>query len=818
MPSDLSTERTENGGRDSQRDSDNGFATIPDEAMIVVAMRNVVLFPGMILPLTIGRPQSLAAAQQAVKMERPVGILLQRDPEVQAPGPDDLCRIGTIANILRYVTLPDDSHVIVCQGQQRFRVSDYLAGFPFPVARIARLEEPEASDSEIEARAIQLRERALEVLRLLPQATDEMSNVVRSISSPGALADLIAGLVELKVGERQAVLEAVDLIPRLDLVLGYLVQRLEVLRISRQIDERTKASIDGRQREFLLREQLKSIQSELGEGDTGNSAEIAELRKSIAAAQMPDEVERQANKEVKRLERMSDASTEYSMARAYLDWLIELPWKPPEPDQIDIAQARSSLDHDHFGLEPVKKRIVEFLAVRKLKPDGHGPILCFVGPPGVGKTSLGQSIARALGRKFVRTSLGGVHDEAEIRGHRRTYIGALPGNIIQAIAKAGSRGCVLMLDEIDKLGSGINGDPSSALLEVLDPEQNNSFRDNYLALPYDLSRVLFITTANVLDNIPGPLRDRMEIITLPGYTQDEKREIARRYLIARQIEQNGLTADQFAISDAALAAIISDYTREAGVRTLERQIGAVCRRAAVKIAEGAATSVSIEESDLAAILGPTQYENEVALRVGQPGVATGLAWTPVGGDILFIEASRMAGDGRLILTGQLGEVMKESAQAALTLLKTRATGLGIDAAAFEKATVHIHVPAGAIPKDGPSAGVAMYIALASLFCERTVRSDTAMTGEISLRGLVLPVGGIKEKVLAALRAGIRRVLLPARNRRDIEDVPQQAREKLEFVFIDNVDEATSQTMEAPRSPTIPAATIDRRHGRSTAAP
>lgn len=795
MPSDLSTERPANSARESQRGND--LAPIPDDAMIIVAMRNVVLFPGMILPLTIGRPQSVLAAQQAVKMERPVGILLQRDPEMQTPGPDDLCRTGTVANILRYVTLPDDSHVIVCQGQQRFHVSGYLDGYPFPVARIVRVDEPEASDSEIEARAIQLRERALEVLQLLPQASDEMSNVVRSISSPGALADLIAGLVEIKVGERQAVLEAVDLVARLDLVLGYLVQRLEVLKISRKIDERTKASIDERQREYLLREQLKSIQSELGEGDAGHSAEIAELRKSISAAQMPEEVERQATKELKRLEHMSDASTEYSMVRSYLDWLIELPWKAPEPDRIDIGEARSILDHDHFGLDPIKKRIIEFLAVRKLKPEGHGPILCFVGPPGVGKTSLGQSIAKALGRKFVRASLGGVHDEAEIRGHRRTYIGALPGNIIQSIAKAGSRGCVLMLDEIDKLGSGIHGDPSSALLEVLDPEQNNTFRDNYLALPYDLSRVLFITTANVLDNIPGPLRDRMEIINLPGYTQEEKREIARRYLIARQIEQNGLQPNQLDISDAALVAIIRDYTREAGVRTLERQIGAVCRRAAVSIAEGAATSVRIDDADLAAILGPTQYENEVALRIGMPGVATGLAWTPVGGDILFIEASRMAGDGHLILTGQLGDVMKESAQAALTLLKTRASALGIDAAAFEKATVHIHVPAGAIPKDGPSAGVAMYIALASLFCERTVRSDTAMTGEISLRGLVLPVGGIKEKVLAAMRAGIRRVLLPSRNRRDIEDVPQQAREKLEFVFIDNVDDAASQAMEQP---------------------
>ena len=577
-----------------------------------------------------------------------------------------------------------------------------------------------------------------------------------------------------------------------------LAKRREVLRLSREIDQRTQENMNERQREYLLREQLKSIQKELGEGDAGNVAEIEALQKAIDAAQMPEEVLTQANKELKRLAHMSDMSTEYSMARTYLDWLIELPWKTPAPDMIDIAEARRLLDADHFGLEEVKKRIIEFLAVRKLNPNGHGPILCFVGPPGVGKTSLGQSIAKALGRQFVRASLGGVHDEAEIRGHRRTYIGALPGNIIQAIKKAGSRGCVMMLDEIDKLGTGIHGDPSSALLEVLDPEQNNSFRDNYLALPYDLSRMLFITTANVLDTIPGPLRDRMEIIQLPGYTQEEKREIALRYLLGRQFEQNGLKAGQLELSEAALVAIIRDYTREAGVRSLERTIGAVCRRAAVRIAEGEVTQVKVDESDLAGILGPTKYENEVALRAGLPGVATGLAWTPVGGDILFIEASRMTGDGKLILTGQLGDVMKESAQAALTLVKTRASSLGIDVASFEKSDVHIHIPAGAIPKDGPSAGVAIFIALASLFADRTVRSDTAMTGEISLRGLVLPVGGIKDKVLAAMRAGIQRVMLPARNRRDLEDVPQEAKDKLEFIFIDNVDAAVLNAM-APES-------------------
>jgi len=771
-----------------------GSLLIPEDALLIVPVRNVVLFPGMILPLTISREQPIMAAQQAVKSERPVGILLQRDPDVEVPGADDLCLVGTVANILRYVTLPDGSHVIVCQGLQRFRVAEYLPGYPFPVARIGRIDEPDTSGNEVEARAIQLRERALEALQYLPQVSQELVSAVKSIVQPGALADLVASVVEIKMAERQQVLETIDVRRRLDLVLECVFRRLDVLRLSRELDERTKASIDQHQREYLLREQLKSIQNELGEGDAGNSVEIAALRKAIAEAGMPEEVLTQASKELRRLERMADGSAEYSMLRAYLDWLIELPWREPEPDRIEIAAAREILEADHFGLEPVKKRIIEFLAVRKLNPAGHGPILCFVGPPGVGKTSLGQSIARALGRKFVRTSLGGCHDEAEIRGHRRTYIGALPGNIIQAIRKAGSRGCVMMLDEIDKLGSGIQGDPAAALLEVLDPEQNNSFRDNYLALPYDLSRMLFITTANVLDSIPGPLRDRMEIIQLPGYTQEEKREIARRYLVARQMTQNGLQEGQISFSDAALAAIIRDYTREAGVRSLERQIGAVCRRAAVEIAEGKLSAMQVEGSDLAAILGPGKFDNEVALRTAEAGVATGLAWTPVGGDILFIEASQTPGEGKLILTGQLGEVMKESAQAALTLVKTRAQRLGIDAGAFAKVDVHVHVPAGAIPKDGPSAGVAMFIALASLFGDRPVRSDTAMSGEISLRGLVLPVGGIKDKVLAAMRAGIQRVLLPARNRRDLDEVPAAAKERLEFVFLDNVDDAVRHAM------------------------
>ena len=779
-----------------ERESE-GVGSLPDSALIIIPVRNMVLFPGMIVPIAIGRKSSIAAAQYAVKTERPVGILMQRSPEVEAPGIDDLTPVGTIASILRYVTTQDGTHHVICQGQQRFRVLGYLEGFPFAVARIERIADLNAAfDKQIEARFLRLKERAVEAMQLLPQVPQEMIQTVQAVEEPGTLVDLVAGFIDIKPAEKQEILEELDLRKRLDRVLDVLMHRIEVLNLSRDIEKRTKASLGQREREFLLREQAKAIQKELGEGSEGDAAEITELRKQIDEAGMPEEVAKQAAKELKRLERMSDGSSEYSMVRTYLDWLVELPWKAPEPDVIDVAQARRVLDDDHFGLEQVKKRILEFLAVRKLKPGGHGPILCLVGPPGVGKTSLGQSIARAMGRKFVRVSLGGVHDEAEVRGHRRTYIGALPGNILQALKKAGTRGCVMMLDEIDKLGTGVHGDPSAAMLEVLDPAQNNTFRDNYLAVPYDLSQVLFIATANVLDPIPGPLRDRMEVLHLAGYTQEEKREIARKYLVARQLDESGLGPEQLEITDGAIAAIIRDYTREAGVRHLERQIGAVCRRSAVRIAEGAVQTVRVDAPDLAEVLGPVKFESEVALRTGMPGVATGLAWTPVGGDILFIEASRIPGTGRLILTGQLGDVMKESAQAALTLVKSRAELLKLNPALFEKTDVHIHVPAGAIPKDGPSAGVAMFIALTSLFMDRPVRSDTAMTGEISLRGLVLPVGGIKEKVLAALAAGIKKIMLPARNKKDLEDVPQHARDQLEFVFLDDVTQATGVAINA----------------------
>jgi ATP-dependent Lon protease len=774
----------------------SGQRPLPPDAIAIVCMRNLVLFPGMILPAGLGRERSVAAAQEAVRSDRPVGLLLQRDPSVENPKPEELHWVGTVANVMRYVTAPDGSHHLVCQGEQRFRVLEFLDGHPFLAARIERIADTEVDTAEMEARLIELRSRAQEVLELLPEAPAEIGNAIRGITSASLLSDLVAGFMDLKPEEKQELLETFDVATRVDKVLKRLSHRIEVLQLSKKISDQTRESMEDRQREFLLREQMKTIQKELGESDE-TAQELEELAKAIDEAGMPEEVLAQARKELKRLQRMSENAAEYSMVRTYLDTLVELPWQKASEARIDIPEARRILDEDHFGLEKIKRRILEYLAVRKLNPSGKSPILCFVGPPGVGKTSLGQSIARATGRKFVRTSLGGVHDEAEIRGHRRTYIGALPGSIIQSIRKAGTNNPVFMLDEIDKLGAGgFHGDPASAMLEVLDPEQNASFRDNYLAVPFDLSKVMFVATANVLETIPGPLRDRMEIIQLPGYTEQEKLQIARRYLVARQLESNGLKPEQVEIGDEALRAIIADYTREAGVRNLEREIGSVLRSAAVRIAEGAEERVLVRADDLAAILGPRRFENEVAMRAGFPGVATGLAWTPVGGDILFIEASKVPGSGRLILTGQLGDVMKESAQAALSLVKARLASFGLREDLLEKSDVHVHVPAGATPKDGPSAGVAITMALTSLLTGRVVRSDTAMTGEISLRGLVLPVGGIKEKVLAAQRAGITRVLLPARNRRDFEEIPEETRAALEFVWLETVDDAISAAASA----------------------
>jgi ATP-dependent Lon protease len=787
-----------------------------EDVLIILPVRNAVLFPGVVLPIAISGKAAIAAAQEAVRTQRRVGLLLEKDLVAAAgaaggssadagagaatggaaadPGPDTLHRVGTAASIVRFITAPDGTHHLICQGEERFTVLDYVSREPFLVARIEAHKEQTVWGSEIEARGMNLRTHAVEAVQLLPQAPGELANAIRSVESIPALADLVASFMDLKVEEKQAILATFDLQARLDRVLGLLARRIEILKVSRQIDERTREAFDERQKEAVLRERLHQIQKELGDSEDSGS-EIAELKKSIEDAGMPPDVLEQAQRELKRLARMSEQAAEYSMTRGYLDWLLAMPWAKLDPEQVDIDTARRVLDEDHYGLPKIKRRILEFLAVRKLNPEGRSPILCFVGPPGVGKTSLGQSIAKAVGLKFGRVSLGGVHDEAEIRGHRRTYIGSLPGNIVQALRKAGRRNPVLMLDEVDKLSASHQGDPFSALLEVLDPEQNNSFRDNYLGVPFDLSKVLFIATANVLDSIPGPLRDRMEIIELTGYTEEEKLQIARRYLLKRQLAANGLAADQVQVSDEALRRVIVDYTREAGVRNLERQIGGLLRHVAVNIASGETQSVVLGSEDVQRILGAARFESDVALRTSVPGVATGLAWTPAGGDILFIESSRVRGRGKLILTGQLGEVMKESAQAAVTWVKSQAERLGFDPALLEDSDLHIHVPAGAIPKDGPSAGVAIATSLVSLLTRRTVRSDVAMTGEISLRGVVMPVGGIKEKCVAAARAGIRTVILPARNRRDLEEIPDTVSARLTFIWAEKIDDVLAHALE-----------------------
>ena len=791
---------------DSGHAPNQSHPAIPEDATIILPVRNMLLFPGMVLPLTIGRPASIAAAQEAVRSGRKIGLLVQDDPGIEQPGPEHLRRVGTVAEVLRYVT-SEQTHYMICRGLRRFRVEEFLSGFPYLVARIKEIGISEVMTPEVEARMQLLKARARDALQLLPNLPPEITAAVDSLDSPSALADFLAGVIDIPVQEKQDLLETFDVTQLLDKLLGILAKRIQILQLSKEIGEQTQNTLSSQQREHILREQLRQIQKELGDDDV-KSTELKELAEKIEKAGMPKEAEEQAKRELKRLERMPEASPDYGMTRTYLDWLVELPWSKLDPERIDIAEARRILDEDHYALEKVKRRILEYLAVRKLNPDGKSPILCFVGPPGVGKTSLGQSIARATDRKFVRLSLGGVHDESEIRGHRRTYIGALPGNVIQSIRKAGTRNPVMMLDEMDKLGAGFHGDPAAALLEVLDPEQNATFRDNYLAVPFDLSKVLFIGTANVIDNIPAAVRDRMEVIEMPGYIEDEKLVIAKRYLVKRQLAAAGLTEEQCKITDGVLLAIIRDYTREAGARNLERRIGAICRHAAMRIAEGNATQVIITVDDLQAILGPKRFEQEIAMRTSVPGVATGLAWTPAGGDILFVEATAVPGRGKLILTGQLGDVMKESAQAALTLVKSRADEFGIDAIELQKSDVHVHVPAGAIPKDGPSAGVAMFLALTSLLTGRTIRSDTAMTGEISLRGLVLPIGGVKEKVLAAIQAGITTVMLPARNRKDIEDVPEKARKLVRFVWLERVDDAIEAALNPQQThePDVPRTT------------
>jgi len=767
----------------------------PERALILLPVRNMVLFPEVVLPLTVGRPKAIRAVQEAAREQLPVGIVLQRDAETEDPEVADLRDVGTVADILRYVAAEENVHHVICRGRQRMRVLEVLHTEPFLRARCELVEDVGETGEEVEARLISIKRQAREALEFLPGAPEELAAMLQGIKAPGLMADMIATFMDIEPAEKQEVLETLDVRARLELVGRKLEHTIEVLKLSQDIREQTKDTLDKAQREYFLRRQLETIRKELGEE---GGEELQELTEAISKAGMPAEVEKEARKELARLERLPQAAAEYAMLRTYLETLVELPWSESTRDDLDLERAERILDEDHFGLQEVKKRILEFLAVRKLNPEGKGPILCLVGPPGTGKTSLGQSVARTLGRKFQRLSLGGVHDEAEIRGHRRTYIGALPGNIIQAIRKAGSNNPVLMLDEMDKLSAGFHGDPSSALLEVLDPEQNKAFRDSYLGVPFDLHSVFFIGTANVLDRIPGPLRDRCEVIELRGYTQQEKLEIAKRYLVRRQLEATGLEPEQCEIAEDAIREIIGKYTREAGCRGLERAIGSVCRHVATRVARGEVERVQVAREDLQAILGPPKYESEVAMRTSVPGVATGLAWTPVGGEILFIEATHMPGKGRLILTGQLGDVMKESAQAALSVVKHRAGELEIDPDLLARSDVHVHVPAGAIPKDGPSAGVTIYTALVSLFTERTVKADVAMTGEISLRGLVLPVGGIREKVLAALAAGVHTVLLPARNRKDLAEIPDEARSRLQFVWLETCDDAVRAAL-GPRA-------------------
>ncbi len=767
---------------DALEDADR--VEIPAE-LPVLPLRGTVVYPIMVVPLQVGRGKSRKLVDEAAVGPRIIAVVAQRDENEEDPGPEGLYEYGTACRILRLMKLPDGDFRVLIQGLRRIRVEEVLATEPYLRARVSSFEETGGDDLRVEA----LRNSAKDLFRKLVSTatilTDELLVALDAIADPGRLADFIAANLPVPLADRQAVLAAVDVGKRLEIVTGLISRELRVAEIQREIHARVTEEMGKKSREALLREQLKAIQTELGEGDA-QRREIEELREKILAARMGEEAEKAALKELDRLSQMHPSAAEYSVVRTWLDWMIEVPWSKETEDRLDLAEARRILDEDHHDLEKVKDRILEFLAVRKLKKDLKGPILCLVGPPGVGKTSLGRSVARALGREFARISLGGIRDEAEIRGHRRTYVGALPGRIIQALKRAGTRNPVFMLDEIDKLGSDFRGDPSSALLEVLDPAQNSSFADHYLEVPFDLSRVLFIATANLLDTIPAPLRDRLEVISLPGYTLEQKLGIAVKHLFPRQVEEHGLLDRDVTIDESALRLLVDGYTREAGVRNLERELGKICRKAARRIVEGETGPFSVTAENLAEYLGPRRYESEVAERTATPGVATGLVWTPVGGDIVFIEVTRMRGEPALHLTGQLGDVMKESAQAALSWVRANAEELSIDPGEFERYEIHMHVPAGATPKDGPSAGVAMAAALASLFTGRPVRPTVAMTGEITLRGRVLPVGGIREKVLGALRAGIRTVVLPERNRKDLEEISESARNQLEFRFASEV--------------------------------
>ncbi len=752
----------------------------------VLPLKGGVLFPNAMMPITIGQERSIRLIDEALIKDKTIAVVSVKNQDVEVPQPEDLYAVGCLASIAKMMKLKDEHMSVLVQGQSRIRISEYIQGTPYLQARIEVINEEFDRDVETDALMVSIKNLFQRAVELSPNIPSEVGFIVMNMDDPRTLADMIAANFNISVTERQGILELIDIKKRLERVTAILNKELQVLELGSKIQGELKKEMDKHQRDYYLREQLKAIRRELGEEDE-RTVEARELQEKISKAQMPEEVKKAAEKELERLSKMPPAAAEYTVSRTYLDWLIELPWAVATPDNLDIDLAQQVLDQDHYNLEKVKKRIVEYLAVRKLKPDMKGPILCFVGPPGTGKTSLGKSIARSLGRKFIRMSLGGVRDEAEIRGHRRTYVGALPGRIIQGIKKAGTCNPVFMLDEVDKIGSDFRGDPSSALLEVLDPEQNFSFSDNYLEVPFDLSTVMFITTANMLDTIPPPLRDRMEVLDLAGYTEEEKLMIARQYIVPRQLEAHGITSEHLAFEDSAIQAVISDYTREAGLRNLEREVATICRGVAKEYARGKQQAVTITREMLKTFLGPVKFFAEVAERTAVPGVATGLAWTPVGGDIIFVEATKMRGKKSLTLTGSLGDVMKESAQAALSYIRSNAKALQIPEDFFEDNDIHLHVPAGAIPKDGPSAGVTIFTALVSLLRNRPIRSDIAMTGEITLRGLVLPVGGIKEKVLAAKRAGITRVILPKKNESNLEEVSEKIRRGMEFYLVDTMD-------------------------------
>ncbi len=761
------------------------------EALPVLPLRESVSFPETLNPLAVGQERSIQLVNDVLGTNRMLVMVASKDPENETPGPEDLYGVGVVGVVARMVKVPDGSLRILVQGMQRVKLGAYVTEQPYLVARISELPDVSEPSPELEALTRNVQQTFSQIVEEIPYLPEELQMAVANIDDPAALGHLIAGSLRLGTEEKQKLLEEVDVAKRLRHLSRILARELEVVQLGTQIQSQVQSEVDKGQREFLLRQQMKAIQEELGEEDE-QQAEVNELREKIEAAKLPDHALKAAERELSRLEKLPPAAAEHGVIRTYLEWLVELPWSARTEDNLDIKHARKVLDADHYDLEKVKDRILEYLAVRKLNPDSPGPILCFVGPPGVGKTSLGRSIAKALGREFERISVGGVRDEAEIRGHRRTYIGALPGTIVRALRDAGSSNPVFMIDEIDKMGADFRGDPASAMLEVLDPAQNDSFRDHYLDLEFDLSDVVFIATANVLDTIPGPLLDRMETIELAGYTLDEKKHIARQYLVGRQIVANGLKPSQIEFSDAALTAIVEEYTREAGVRNLERQIGTICRKVARTVAEGKAKGkVKVSAPKVRELLGRRRVFAEQRRRTKVPGVATGLAWTPTGGDVLFIEATAMPGTGKLTITGQLGDVMKESAQAALSYVRGHWAEIDpkLGEEWFAEHDIHVHVPAGAVPKDGPSAGVAMTVALSSLISGRPVRNDVAMTGEVTLTGQVLPIGGLKEKSLAAQRAGIKRVIVPDRNAGDVEEIPEHELGGLEFVYVDEVSKA-----------------------------